>query len=63
MLFGVIVPQVRPEGTVSVRLMIPAKWFMALVVMVVDVEEPALIGTGEDAAIPKSCTWKTGETV
>jgi hypothetical protein len=62
-LLGVIVPQVRPAGTVSVRLMVPAKWLMALIVMVDVVEEPALRGAGEDAAIPKSWMWKTGDAV
>ena len=60
MLLGVMVPQVRPDGTVSVRLTTPAKWLMELIVMVDATEEPALTGAGEDAAIPKSWTWKIG---
>jgi len=54
MLPGEMVPQVRPDGTVLVRLTTPAKWLMELIVMVESTEEPALAGAGEDAAIPKS---------
>ena len=53
-LLGVMVPQVRPDGTVSVRLTSPAKWLIALTVIVDVVEEPALTGEGDDATIPKS---------
>ena len=54
MLLGVMIPQVRPDGTVSVRPTTPAKWLMELIVMVELTEEPTLTGAGEDAAIPKS---------
>ena len=54
MLLGEMVPQVRPDGTVSVRLTTPAKWLMELIVMIELTEEPALTGAGEDPAIPKS---------
>ena len=54
MLLGVIVPQVRPGGTASVRLTVPAKWLKLLIVIVDVVAEPALRGEGEDEAIPKS---------
>ena len=60
---GVMVPQVRPDGTVSVRLTTPAKWLIAFIVMVDIAEEPALTGAGDDAAIPKSWTWKIGVAV
>jgi hypothetical protein len=53
-LLGVMVPQVRPDGTVSVRLTTPAKWLIELIVMVDVTEEPTVTGAGEDAAIPKS---------
>ena len=59
-LLGVMLPHVRPEGTVSVRLTTPAKWLMELIVMVDVTEDPALTGAGDDAAIPKSWTWKIG---
>ncbi len=62
-LLGVMAPHVSPDGTVSVRLTIPAKWLIALIVMVDVAEEPALIGAGEDATIPKSSTWKRGVDV
>jgi len=55
-LFGVIVPHVSPDETVSVRLTTPAKWLIALTVMVDAAEEPALTGAGDDATIPKSWT-------
>jgi len=54
MLLGVMVPQVRPDGTVSVRLTTPAKWLMELIVIVDVTEDPAFTGAGDDAAIPKS---------
>ena len=60
---GVMVPQVRPDGTVSVRLTTPAKWLIASIVMVDIAEEPALTGAGDDAAIPKSWTWNIGVAV
>jgi len=62
-LFGVIVPHVSPDGTVSVRLTSPAKWLIELIVMVDPAEEPALTGAGDDAMIPKSWTWKIGVAV
>ena len=58
MLLGEMVPQVRPDGTVSVRLTVPENWLIALIVMVDTAEEPALTGAGDDPAIPKSWTWK-----
>ncbi len=54
MLVGVMVPQVRPDGTVSVRLTTPGKWLIELIEMVDVTEKPTLIGAGEDAAMPKS---------
>jgi len=53
-LLGEMVPQVRPDGTASVRLTTPVKWFIELIEMVDVTEAPALTGAGEDAAIPKS---------
>jgi len=56
-LVGLIVPHVRPDGMMSVRLMVPAKWF-TLDMVIVDVpDEPALNGVGVDASIPKSWNW------
>jgi hypothetical protein len=57
MLFGLIAPHVKPDGAISVRLTVPAKWFTLVIVMVVVVDEPALVGRGVDAAIPKSRNW------
>ena len=58
MLLGVIVPQVNPDGTVSVRLIDPAKWFTAARVIVELAGLPAFTGAGEAAAIVKSRNWK-----
>jgi hypothetical protein len=51
---GVIAPQVKPAGTVSVKLTIPAKPFNAVIVIVEVAEEPAGTEAGELAAIVKS---------
>ena len=40
---GVIVPHVRPEGTVSLKPTVPAKPFTAATVIVDVAEEPALV--------------------
>jgi hypothetical protein len=58
MLLGVIVPQVSPDGIVSVRPPDPAKWFTAVRVIVELAELPVLTGAGEVAAIVKSRNWK-----
>ena len=54
---GVMFPQVRPEGIVTVRLTIPAKWFTVVTVTVVMEELPTLDGAGELAMIVKSWYW------
>jgi len=56
-LFGVIDPQVSPDGTVAVRLTNPAKWFSAATVIVEVAEFPAFTGAGDVAAIVKSRNW------
>ncbi len=58
MLVGLIVPHVRPEGTRSVRLTVPAKRFRLVIGIVDTTDEPALAGAGEVAAIVKSRNWK-----
>ena len=55
--FGAMVPQLSPDGTVSVRLTEPAKWFSAATVIVEVVEFPAFAGVGEVAVIVKSRNW------
>ncbi len=50
-LAGVIAPQVRPAGGVSVRLVTPAKPFRAVIVIVEVADEPAFTAAGEDAEI------------
>jgi hypothetical protein len=56
MVLGVIAPQVRPAGTVSVRLTVPAKPFTAVTVIVEVSEPPTGTEAGEVAAIVKSVT-------
>ena len=51
---GVIAPQVRPAGTVSVSETTPAKPFTAVTVIVEVAEEPAGTDAGDVAAIVKS---------
>ena len=54
MLLGLIVPQVRPDGIVSVRDTVPENPLSAVTVIVDEADWPALIGAGEDAAMVKS---------
>lgn len=55
---GVIEPQVRPDGRVSVRLTTPVKPFTADSVIVEEMETPALTGVGDAKVRLKSCTLK-----
>jgi len=55
-LVGVMAPQVRLAGTVSVRLTVPVKPLRAVTVMVEVAETPALTAAGEVAAMLKSVT-------
>ena len=57
-LLGVIALQVRPFGTVSVRLTVPEKWFRPVTVMVDVAETPDLTGVGMAAVMLKSWNWK-----
>ena len=56
---GVIVPQVNPAGTVSVRVTTPAKPLTAVIVVVDVADRPTLTAAGEDAATVKSTKLKT----
>lgn len=60
-LLGVMAPQVRPAGTVSVRLTTPANPFTAVTVIVEVAEDPAGTEAGEAALTVKS--WKVKEAV
>ncbi len=51
---GVIAPQVRPAGTVSLRVCVPVKPLIAAAVIVEVAEEPTVVAAGEVAAILKS---------
>ncbi len=53
---GLIAPQVRLAGTVSVRLTVPAKPFSAETVMVEVAEVPAVTAAGDVAVMLKSVT-------
>jgi hypothetical protein len=56
MLVGVIAPQVRFAGTVSVRLTVPVNPFTAATVIVEVAEVPAWTAAGEVADTVKSVT-------
>jgi hypothetical protein len=49
-----MVPQVRPDGTVSVRLTVPEKPFKAVTVMVEVADWPTSTAAGDEAVIVKS---------
>ena len=51
---GVIAPQVRPAGTVSLRVRVPAKPLTAVTVIVEVAEDPTVVADGEVAAMLKS---------
>jgi len=53
-----MLPHVRPEGAVSVRLTIPPNRFTPVTVIVEVAELPALAGLGELAVIVKFRNWK-----
>ncbi len=53
-LVGVIAPQVRPAGTVSVSETVPVKPLTAVTVIVEVAEVPAWVGPGLDAVTVKS---------
>jgi len=57
-LFGVISPQVEPEGAMSVRATEPVKPFNGVIVMVETAEDPAFTSAGEFAAMIKSWNMK-----
>jgi hypothetical protein len=57
-LVGVIAPQVRFAGTVSVRLTVPVKPLTAAIVIVEVAEVPTVTAAGDVAAIVKSFTEK-----
>jgi hypothetical protein len=62
-LLGVITPQLRPEGTVSVRDTVPTNPFTELMVRVEVAAVFTLPAPGEVAAIAKSRTRKVTATV
>ena len=62
-LVGEIASQVRPLGTVSVKLTIPAKLLGAVTVMVDLAEVLIRTAAGEDAVIEKSWTVKVAVAV
>ena len=57
MLPGVIAPQIRPDGILSVRVIVPVNPLTAVRVIVEAAGMPTKTGDGELAAIVKSVTW------
>lgn len=57
-LAGMIVPQASPEGTVSVSVTVPEKWFNADTVRVDVLDAPTFPATSGVAVIVKSWNWK-----
>jgi hypothetical protein len=57
-LVGVIAPQVKLAGTVSVRLTVPVKPLTAAIVIVEVAEVPTVTDAGDVAEIVKSVTVK-----
>jgi hypothetical protein len=62
-LAGVIAPQVRLAGTVSVRDTVPVKPLTAVTVIVEEAETPALTAAGDVADTVKSVTVKAAVAV
>ena len=60
---GLIAPQERPLGTVSVRMTTLEKWFSPFIVIVEATEAVTSTGAGEEAAIMKSRNVKMIEVV
>ena len=48
---GVMAPHVSPVGITSVRVIVPAKWFWAVIVIVEMADCPALTAAGDVAMI------------
>jgi hypothetical protein len=57
-LVGVMAPQVRFAGTVSVNATVPVKPFTAVTVIVEVADTPAFTAAGDVAAMVKSVTMK-----
>ena len=71
-LLGVIVPQLRPEGTVSDNDTVPEKPLRAAIIIVEVAGEPGLTGEGDEAEMEKSLgqdptvapsNWDSPETI
>jgi hypothetical protein len=60
---GVMAPQVKPAGTVLVRLTVPLNAPTAVTVMVEVADVPTTTGLGEVAVIVKSETWNVNVAV
>ena len=60
---GVMAPQVKPAGTVSVRATVPANPFTAPTVIVETADVPAFTAAGEVAAIVKSTKLRVAVAV
>lgn len=60
-LFGVIAPQVRFAGTVSVSATVPVKPLTAVIVIVEVADVPTVTAAGDVAEMVKSLTVKVAE--
>jgi hypothetical protein len=58
MLEGVMLPQIRPDEAVSVRLTVPVNPFRAVAVIIEVADVPMVTGVEEVDEIPKSATAK-----
>lgn len=56
MLPGDIAPQVKPDGTESVRVTVAVKWLTEVTVIVELADTPTLTGDGDVAVIVKPTT-------
>jgi hypothetical protein len=60
---GVIAPQVRPAGTVSLSVWVPAKPLMAAAVIVDVADDPTVVAAGEVAVMVKSANLNVADAV
>ncbi len=56
---GLIVPQLRPDGTESERDTTPPKWFSDVTVTFEVADTPTLTAPGGESVIEKSLNWNS----
>jgi len=62
-LIGVIAPQVRLDGAVSLKVTVPVNWFRPVTVMFDVAVEPTFTAAGSEAEIVKSWNLKVAVVV